>query len=97
MAYQDGANGITISTAPNTQTFLILYGSGLHLNNPQIPDYAYIGDEPVEIIYAGPQGQYTGLGQMTLKLPLSLCGRGTVTLIGAIDGQPFNALEIKLQ
>lgn len=94
--YKSNEEDVKIADAP-TQTFLLLFGTGLRRNNPDLPDTAQINGIPVPVVYARGQNQYAGLDQLTLELPLSLQRMGRVTITAQIDGASTNPLEIVIQ
>ena len=68
--------------------FLTLYGTGIRGRQNLTDVKASVGGIPVPVIYAGPQGTFTGLDQLNIgPLPLSLAGRGTVDIVVSINGQ----------
>jgi uncharacterized protein (TIGR03437 family) len=58
---------------------------------------ATIGDQRVEILYAGPQGTFAGLDQINLKLPAAALLRGDLAVRIAIEARASNALTIRFE
>jgi uncharacterized protein (TIGR03437 family) len=56
-----------------------------------------IGSQSVGAIYAGPQGQFPGLDQVNVGLPLALRGAGVVDVTVTADGVTSNAVKISVQ
>jgi uncharacterized protein (TIGR03437 family) len=56
-----------------------------------------VGSESVGAIYAGPQGQFPGLDQVNIALPISLRGAGVVDVTVTADGVASNAVKINVQ
>ncbi len=80
---------------PGDQLFLILFGTGLRRAAPGAVN-AWIGGEPVDVLYVGAQGGFAGLDQINLSLPRTLAGRGEVEVALSIDGKATNTLRIAL-
>jgi uncharacterized protein (TIGR03437 family) len=92
-----GSNSIPLKNSGGSNTYLILYGTGIrnHTLNPVI---ASIGGTQVPVLYAGPQGPYPGLDQVNLgPLPMSLAGAGAVNLVITVDGAPANTTQVTIQ
>lgn len=69
--------------------YLSLYGTGIRGGQSVS---ATAGGTALEVVYAGPQNQYPGLGQVNVRLPAELAGRGEIPLIvggTANVGQPI--------
>jgi lysyl endopeptidase len=83
---------------PTEQVYLILFGTGLRniafTSDPVVT--ADAGGVPLEITYAGPQGQYAGLDQVNVRLPRSLVGKGEVPVTIRVNGVASNAVTVKL-
>jgi uncharacterized protein (TIGR03437 family) len=79
------------------QVFLALYGTGLRGRSSPAAVRATIGDVECDMLYAGPQGDFVGLDQINLRLPVDLRGRGEVDLVVVVDGQAANAVKIALR
>jgi uncharacterized protein (TIGR03437 family) len=58
---------------------------------------ATIGTVNVPVDYAGPQGQFPGLGRVNILLQASLPGAGKVNVILEVDGQQSNAITLLFQ
>ena len=78
-------------------TFLSLYGTGIRYREQLSDVVAQIGAEPAEILYAGPQGTYTGLDQVNLILPATLAGRGEVPVSLTVAGKTANVVTVNVQ
>ncbi|MDZ4818239.1 MAG: LamG-like jellyroll fold domain-containing protein, partial [Planctomycetota bacterium] len=75
--------------------YLILYGTGLR-NRRTVN--ASLGGEQVDVQFLGAQPQFDGLDQINLgPLPLTLRGRGTVTLALTVDGTEANPTTISFR
>ncbi|MDX2044534.1 MAG: hypothetical protein SF097_25210 [Acidobacteriota bacterium] len=82
---------------PGDQVFLLLFGTGLRYHNSLSTVTATIGGIPVEVLYAGAQGDYLGLDQVNLRLPQSLTGRGEVSLALTVDGKAGNDVRVSFK
>jgi len=51
----------------------------------------------VPVVFAGPQGQFTGLDQINVQLPASLAGKGEVDVVLTVDGVVANTVRANLQ
>ncbi len=83
--------------AQTDQVFLILFGTGIRGRSSLAKVTAQIGGEPVEILYAGPQGDFVGLDQVNLKLPRTLAGRGEIEIKLSTDGTNANPVRINIR
>jgi uncharacterized protein (TIGR03437 family) len=82
--------------ADSDQAFLLLFGTGFR-ESPQSSVTATIGATPVEVLYAGPQGQFAGMDQINLRLPRSLAGRGEMDVIVSVGDRRANTVRIAVQ
>jgi uncharacterized protein (TIGR03437 family) len=78
--------------AATDQVYLSLYGTGLR--GGEMPTFVTIGTERVEMLYAGPQGAFTGLDQINVRLPRTLAGRGEVPVAVITGGRVSNRVTI---
>jgi uncharacterized protein (TIGR03437 family) len=78
------------------QTFLLLFGTGIR-SRPEGSVSATIGGTAVEVLYAGPQGEFAGMDQVNLRLPRDLAGRGELDVILTVDGRRANHLRIAVK
>ena len=58
---------------------------------------ATIGGTNADILFAGAQGNFTGLDQLNLAIPRSLAGRGNVDVVVRVDGTNANAVTINVK
>ena len=56
-----------------------------------------IAGENVPVFYAGPAGRFAGLDEVSVALPRSLAGRGTVDVALTVDGQTARPVNIQIQ
>jgi uncharacterized protein (TIGR03437 family) len=74
--------------------YVSLYGTGIHGYAQKTPIRVDIGDDTVYAMYAGPQGQFPGLDQVNIALPLTLRGAGTVDVTVTVDGMTSNPVKL---
>ncbi len=100
--YSCDANGANCTSVPvdvgvDAPVYVSLYGTGIRnrssLNNVSVT----IGDVPVPVLYAGPQGPYPGLDQVNVSLPLQLRGKGESDVLLTVDGQKANLVKLAIQ
>ncbi|MEP7340283.1 MAG: kelch repeat-containing protein [Acidobacteriota bacterium] len=87
---------IDVSNA-NERVFLILYGTGIRFRSSLSAMSASVGGAPLEVLYAGVQGDFVGLDQINLRLPSSLAGRGEVEVQVSADGAAANVVKINMK
>jgi uncharacterized protein (TIGR03437 family) len=84
-------NSVTLSAA-NSNTYLVLYGTGIRRHSLN-PVQALIDGVKVPVLYADEQGQFAGLDQVNIgPLPASLAGAGAVDIELFVDGVPANVV-----
>lgn len=76
------------------QVFLLLFGTGLRNRSALANVNAKLNGTAVEVLYAGPQGDYEGLDQVNLRLPQTLRGLGEIEVELNVDGKPANTLRV---
>jgi uncharacterized protein (TIGR03437 family) len=79
------------------QVFLTLFGTGLRKNSGLANVRATIGGVDAPVAFAGAQGEFAGLDQMNLEIPVSLRGRGDVPIILTVDGVTTNSVNINVR
>jgi uncharacterized protein (TIGR03437 family) len=75
---------------------LSLYGTGIRHVSSVANVICTIGGVNVPVLFAGAQGEFAGLDQINLQLPLALRGVGEVDLNLTVDGQPANTVRVNL-
>lgn len=101
VAYASGAGGSFVPNpinlgAATDRTYLALFGTGIQaagLANLSVT----VGGVNAAIIYAGPQGNFPGLDQVNILLPLSLAGKGNVNVQLTASGVAANPVQITIQ
>jgi uncharacterized protein (TIGR03437 family) len=87
-----------IDFGPETdQLFLILFGTGIRYHNSFSGVRARIGETPMEVLYAGAQGDFVGLDQVNLRLQRSLAGRGEVDVALTVDDIKANTVKVRFK
>jgi uncharacterized protein (TIGR03437 family) len=79
------------------EVYLVLFGTGWRSRLALATVRATIGEQDIEILYAGSQGGFVGLDQLNLKLPRTLAGKGEVDLKLFVEGKPANTVRINLK
>jgi uncharacterized protein (TIGR03437 family) len=85
---------IPIRLGADAMVYVSLYGTGIHGYAQKTPIRVDIGDDTVYAMYAGPQGQFPGLDQVNIALPLTLRGAGTVDVTVTVDGMTSNPVKL---
>ena len=75
--------------------YVSLYGTGIRGASARIA--AVAGATPLEVLYAGPQPQYSGLDQVNVRFPESLRGRGLVEFRVGAGSDVSNAVTLLIQ
>jgi uncharacterized protein (TIGR03437 family) len=96
------AEGAGCTLAPilleiDAPVYLSLYGTGIKGYAQTGKIQVAVGDYVVPAMYAGPQGQYPGLDQVNVALPLTLRKAGTVDVSVTVDGTTSNTVHIAVQ
>ncbi|HZS50806.1 MAG TPA: FG-GAP-like repeat-containing protein [Bryobacterales bacterium] len=89
--------GVPIELSPDTDVFLSLFGTGLRNRSSLSQVTVAINGVPAPVLYAGPQGSFTGLDQVNVLLPQSLRGSGNADVILTVDGQTANPVRINIK
>lgn len=89
---------VPIDLGPETdQVFLILYGTGIRSRSALSAVLARLGGIDAQVVYAGPQGEFVGLDQVSVRLPRSLIGRGEVEVTLIVDGLAVNPVKVNFK
>jgi uncharacterized protein (TIGR03437 family) len=81
----------------NDRIFLTLFGTGLRNHSSLEGVSVKIDGLPAAALYAGPQGTFSGLDQLNVRLPRLLAGRGEVDVVLMVDGKQANTLKIAIK
>lgn len=79
------------------QLFLIIFGTGFRHLSMLSTASATIGGSIAEVVFAGAQGDFTGLDQANIRLPRNLSGRGNVELKFYVADKSANVVTINLK
>ena len=79
------------------RVYLILFGTGVRYRQALTTVSFRIGGVQAEVIYAGPQGQYTGQDQINVRVPRTLMGRGEVDVEMIVDGKIANTVKLNIR
>jgi uncharacterized protein (TIGR03437 family) len=85
---------IDLDAASNV--FLELFGTGIRGRTSLANVSATIGGTTVVVLFAGAQGQFPGLDQVNLMLPLSLQAKGETDVVLTVDGQVANKVRVNI-
>lgn len=89
----DSCRLVPIDPGLDTPVYLSFYGTGISGAGVQVT----IGGMTLMPTYVGPQGQFPGLDQVNVGLPLSLRGAGEVSVTVTAGGVTSNAVKIAVQ
>jgi uncharacterized protein (TIGR03437 family) len=81
---------------PEDQAYLSLYGTGIRNYSSLSEVDVWIGGEQAEVLYAGPQGQYSGLDQVNVRIPKTLAGHGDVVVRLLVGGKAANPATVSV-
>src|SRR5713226_248433 len=82
----NGCSSTGVEMGPDAMVFLELFGTGIKGRTSLANVTATIGGENVDVLFAGAQGQFSGLDQVNLALPQSLHTRGETDVVLTLDG-----------
>jgi uncharacterized protein (TIGR03437 family) len=89
---------LPLDLGPTTdEVYLSLFGTGIRGRSSLGAVRVTAGGTPLEVLYAGPQGQYPGMDQLNVRLPGSLAGRGTLELQVTVDGRVSNVVTLTVR
>src|SRR5258708_5713400 len=76
--------------------FLELFGTGIRGRTTLANVSATIGGTAVVVLFAGAQGQFPGLDQVNLMLPLTLKAKGETDVVLTVDGLVANKVRVNI-
>ncbi len=82
---------------PSTQTYLILYGTGIRGRSSLSDVSVTIGGLPATVLYAGPQSTFPGLDQVNILIPQGLAGSKQVNVQLKILTDTANTVQLLFQ
>lgn len=83
--------------AESDQVFLVLYGTGIRFRSAPSAVKAMVGNVEAPVEHAVAIINFTGLDQVTLRLPRSLAGRGAADVALTVDGKPCNIVSVNIK
>jgi uncharacterized protein (TIGR03437 family) len=93
----NGCSSMGVEMGPDAMVFLELFGTGIKGRSSLANVTATIGGEQVDVLFAGPQGQFPGLDQVNLSLPQGLHTRGETDIVLTVDGHVANKVRVNLK
>ena len=95
----EGGNctSVPIQLGVDTPINVSFYGTGIRGRKSLADVSLTIGGVSAPVLYAGPQGEFPGLDQVTVALPLTLHGVGEVDVVLTVDGQTSNTVRIAVE
>jgi uncharacterized protein (TIGR03437 family) len=95
-------SGPTCTSVPillgiDTPIYVSFYGTGIRGRSSLSNVNVTIDGQSVPVEYAGPQGQFPGLDQVNVALPLTLRGAGESNVVLIVDGQASNIVTINVK
>ena len=96
-AAQNGSYvAVPINLSPaSDQVYLILFGTGIRGAASNVT--VTVGAVNAPVLYAGPQGEYTGLDQVNVLLPPQLAGSGTVNIVLTASAKAANTVYVAVE
>jgi uncharacterized protein (TIGR03437 family) len=86
-----------IDLGPETdEVFLVLFGTGIRFRGAAEVT-ATLGGVSADVTFAGPQGEFTGVDQVNVRLPRSLAGRGELDVLVKVGAQPCNTVRVSIE
>ena len=89
-----GSDPIDLDDSSNV--FLELFGTGIRGRTTLANVSATIGGTAVTVLFAGAQGQFPGLDQVNLMLPLTLKAKGETDVVLTVDGLVANKVRVNI-
>jgi uncharacterized protein (TIGR03437 family) len=78
------------------ETILEFWGTGMDAASASTVEVT-IGGLDATVLYAGPQGVYTGIDQINAVIPQSLAGAGKVPIVLSTGGVTSNTVNVTIQ
>jgi uncharacterized protein (TIGR03437 family) len=88
---------VPIELGAGYQVVLSLYGTGIRGRSSLQAVQASIIGPPLEVLYAGPQGEFVGMDQLNVRLPAEPVVRDVQQLRLVVDGRPANPVVVHLK
>jgi uncharacterized protein (TIGR03437 family) len=78
------------------RVYLLLFGTGIVGRRQWEPVTAEADGAPLQVAYAGAQGQFVGLDQINVLLPRTLAGKGEVSISISVSGLKSNSVTVRV-
>jgi uncharacterized protein (TIGR03437 family) len=88
---------LPIDVGLDTPVYLSLYGTGIRNRSSQDNVLVTINGISVPALYAGPQGDFAGLDQINVPLPLALRGSGLANVVVKVNQHQANTVTVLIQ
>ena len=86
-----------VSREPGDDLYLVVFGTGVRRMKDLRLFEATLGDQSLDISYAGPQGEFAGLDQINARVPPSFSGHGEMDFVLNLAGRKSNSIKINLR
>lgn len=83
--------------AEGDKVYLLMFGTGIRKRSDLTGVKVKIGDVDGEVSFAGAQTDFIGLDQVNVLLPVSLRGRGEVTINCSVDSRNANPVTVTIK
>jgi uncharacterized protein (TIGR03437 family) len=88
---------IPLQLGAGDQLYLVFFGTGFRNHGPLSSVTATLGGVSAPVFFAGPQGSFAGLDQVTVLAPAELAGRGDVDFVLTADGKTANPVKVSFK
>ena len=83
--------------AVDEEVYLVLYSTGIRYRTSLANVKVQIEEQVFPVTFAHAQGQFVGVDQINVLLPRTLIGHGEVNVTLVVDGNPTNAVKVKIK
>ena len=83
--------------AESDKVYLLMFGTGIRKRSDLTGVKVKIGDIDGEVSFAGAQTDFIGLDQVNVLLPVSLRGRGEITINCSVDSRNANPVTVTIK
>jgi uncharacterized protein (TIGR03437 family) len=88
---------LPVDTGSDAQVFLALFGTGIRGRTSLANVTATIGGLSMQVLFAGPQGQFPGFDQVNVVFPPNMNLHGEQNLVLTVDGQAANTVRVNVK
>ncbi len=92
-----GCTATPIDVGVDAPVYVSFYGTGIRHRTALSNVNVTIKGVRVPVLFAGAQGQFPGLDQVNVQLPLALRGSGMCDVVLSVDGQVSNTVAINIR